>query len=373
MSFRDIPLPPNWEEAVDAKTGKPYYIDHENKCTTWIDPRHWYDPSKPKTFAECKNNELPLGWEEVNDQRYGTIYMNHITRHVQVTDPRLEFMAEKQRMINNFVSLARSDKSDRTPSSRGSTPTNQLPNHHSDQLDIEKMKRDNELSKQRLESLRREVKINLGINDLKKERDHVKNLIIKTDERIDKLMRELRKTEPKTQALLNVAEKERQLAEAAILHVSSSDPVKAREEQERKCEILKMEFQRAKQINNENLKNEVKNAERREEIIKQVQQENQSRQRLALMLDSLTQPGRRIDRSQTFSDHPHRPDKVNDDRNKVISLIDLTGNSAEKHLHILPDNLLKVQVGPRRAGQGHSAVSINSPNNSGCHIDRDLY
>ena len=42
-------------------------------------------------------------------------------------------------------------------------------------------------------------KINLGINDLKKERDHVKNLIIKTDERIDKLMRELRKTEPKTQ------------------------------------------------------------------------------------------------------------------------------------------------------------------------------
>ena len=26
MSFRDIPLPPNWEEAVDAKTGKPYYI-----------------------------------------------------------------------------------------------------------------------------------------------------------------------------------------------------------------------------------------------------------------------------------------------------------------------------------------------------------
>ena len=74
-----------------------------------------------------------------------------------IVDPRREFEAEKQRMISNFVSMAaRSDKSDRTPSSRGSTPTNQ--NHHSDQLDIEKMKRDNELSKQRLESLRREVK-----------------------------------------------------------------------------------------------------------------------------------------------------------------------------------------------------------------------
>ena len=51
--------------------------------TTWVDPRHWYDPDKPRTFAECKNNELPLGWEEVDDQRYGRVYMNHITRHVQ--------------------------------------------------------------------------------------------------------------------------------------------------------------------------------------------------------------------------------------------------------------------------------------------------
>ena len=49
------------------------------------------------------------------------------------------------------------------------------------------------------------------------------------------------------QDLLNVAEKERELAEAAILHVSSKDPVKARE-QEKKCEILKEEFLRAKQV-----------------------------------------------------------------------------------------------------------------------------
>ena len=48
------------------------------------------------------------------------------------------------------------------------------------------------------------LKINLGINDLKKEREHVKNLIIKTDERIDKLMRELRKTEPKTQESIHI-------------------------------------------------------------------------------------------------------------------------------------------------------------------------
>ena len=57
--------------------------DHENKVTTWVDPRHWYDPDKPRTFAECKENELPLGWEEVDDQRFGKVFMNHITRHVQ--------------------------------------------------------------------------------------------------------------------------------------------------------------------------------------------------------------------------------------------------------------------------------------------------
>lgn len=96
MSFRGRPLPPNWEEAIDSKSGKSYFIDHENKVTTWVDPRHWYDPDKPRTFAECKENELPLGWEEVNDQRYGKVYMNHITRHVQVNDPRAEFEMEER-------------------------------------------------------------------------------------------------------------------------------------------------------------------------------------------------------------------------------------------------------------------------------------
>ena len=52
--------------------------------------------------------------------------------------------------------------------------------------------------------LRRELKTTMGINDLKKERDHVKNLIVKTDERIDKLVRELRKTEPKSYLVRNI-------------------------------------------------------------------------------------------------------------------------------------------------------------------------
>lgn len=34
----DIPLPDGWDMATDFD-GKVYYIDHQNKKTTWIDPR----------------------------------------------------------------------------------------------------------------------------------------------------------------------------------------------------------------------------------------------------------------------------------------------------------------------------------------------
>lgn len=50
MSLDGGPLPPNWEEAFDPSSGRPYFIDHSNKRTTWMDPRKWMDPSAPRTF-----------------------------------------------------------------------------------------------------------------------------------------------------------------------------------------------------------------------------------------------------------------------------------------------------------------------------------
>mmetsp|Transcript_24548 Transcript_24548/g.53586 ORF Transcript_24548/g.53586 Transcript_24548/m.53586 type:complete len:464 (-) Transcript_24548:177-1568(-) len=32
---RSQPLPPGWEERVDAATGRPFYVDYINKCTSW--------------------------------------------------------------------------------------------------------------------------------------------------------------------------------------------------------------------------------------------------------------------------------------------------------------------------------------------------
>ena len=55
-------------------------------------------------FTECKNGELPLGWEEVVDPRYGKLFINHLDRQVQVEDPRTQYLGQKEQMIANFIS-----------------------------------------------------------------------------------------------------------------------------------------------------------------------------------------------------------------------------------------------------------------------------
>jgi len=47
---RELPLPSGWEEAVDYD-GRVFYIDHNTRRTSWLDPRDRL--TKPKTFADC--------------------------------------------------------------------------------------------------------------------------------------------------------------------------------------------------------------------------------------------------------------------------------------------------------------------------------
>ena len=47
---RELPLPSGWEESVDFD-GRVFYIDHNTKRTSWLDPRDRL--TKPKTFADC--------------------------------------------------------------------------------------------------------------------------------------------------------------------------------------------------------------------------------------------------------------------------------------------------------------------------------
>ncbi|KAL0116549.1 hypothetical protein PUN28_009893 [Cardiocondyla obscurior] len=99
----EIPLPEGWDVAQDFD-GKVYFIDHNTRKTTWIDPRDRF--TKPQTFADCIGNELPLGWEEAYDKYVGAYYINHVNQTTQLEDPRLEWRAIQEAMLRDYMQTA---------------------------------------------------------------------------------------------------------------------------------------------------------------------------------------------------------------------------------------------------------------------------
>ncbi|XP_046880825.1 membrane-associated guanylate kinase, WW and PDZ domain-containing protein 1b isoform X9 [Hypomesus transpacificus] len=99
------PLPDNWEMAY-TENGEVYFIDHNTKTTSWIDPRCLDKPQKP--LEECEDDEgvhteeldneleLPTGWEKIEDPVYGVYYVDHINRKTQYENPVLEAKRRKQ-------------------------------------------------------------------------------------------------------------------------------------------------------------------------------------------------------------------------------------------------------------------------------------
>ncbi|XP_070404193.1 membrane-associated guanylate kinase, WW and PDZ domain-containing protein 2a isoform X4 [Nothobranchius furzeri] len=79
-------LPDNWEMAYTEK-GEVYFIDHNTKTTSWLDPRL---AKKAKPPEECNEDELPYGWEKIDDPIYGSYYVDHINRRTQFENPVLE-------------------------------------------------------------------------------------------------------------------------------------------------------------------------------------------------------------------------------------------------------------------------------------------
>ena len=45
---------------------------------------HWLDPRlsrvQKKRPEDCEDNELPFGWERIDDPHYGTYYIDHVNR-----------------------------------------------------------------------------------------------------------------------------------------------------------------------------------------------------------------------------------------------------------------------------------------------------
>ncbi|XP_059188405.1 membrane-associated guanylate kinase, WW and PDZ domain-containing protein 3a isoform X2 [Centropristis striata] len=76
-------LPKNWEMAY-TETGMVYFIDHNSKTTTWLDPRL---AKKAKPPEKCEEGELPYGWEKIEDPQYGTYFVDHINQKTQFENP----------------------------------------------------------------------------------------------------------------------------------------------------------------------------------------------------------------------------------------------------------------------------------------------
>ncbi|XP_067105779.1 E3 ubiquitin-protein ligase NEDD4-like isoform X3 [Osmerus mordax] len=89
-------LPPGWEMRI-APNGRPFFIDHNSRVTTWEDPRLKY-PVHLRTKASLDPGDLgPLpnlleepGWEERIHADGRTFYIDHNTKNTQWEDPRLQ-------------------------------------------------------------------------------------------------------------------------------------------------------------------------------------------------------------------------------------------------------------------------------------------
>uniref|UniRef100_A0A3Q3WT41 E3 ubiquitin-protein ligase n=1 Tax=Mola mola TaxID=94237 RepID=A0A3Q3WT41_MOLML len=84
-------LPAGWE-VRSAPSGRPFFIDHNSKTTTWEDPRLKI-PVQQRRKASLDPNDLgplPPGWEERFHSDGRIFYIDHNTRTTQWDDPRLQ-------------------------------------------------------------------------------------------------------------------------------------------------------------------------------------------------------------------------------------------------------------------------------------------
>ncbi|KAG8435873.1 hypothetical protein GDO86_007098 [Hymenochirus boettgeri] len=98
------PLPENWEMAY-TENGEVYFIDHNTKTTSWLDPRCL---NKQKPLEECEDDEgvhteeldseleNTSRREKIEDPVYGVYYVDHINRKTQYENPVLEAKRKKQ-------------------------------------------------------------------------------------------------------------------------------------------------------------------------------------------------------------------------------------------------------------------------------------
>ncbi|KZS99827.1 HECT-domain-containing protein [Laetiporus sulphureus 93-53] len=91
------PLPAGWEERYTPE-GRPYYVDHNTRTTTWVDPRRQTiirvmgpnagnNTFQPQTISQL--GPLPSGWEMRLTSTARVYFVDHNTKTTTWDDPRL--------------------------------------------------------------------------------------------------------------------------------------------------------------------------------------------------------------------------------------------------------------------------------------------
>ncbi|KAI6036645.1 hypothetical protein BKA83DRAFT_26209 [Pisolithus microcarpus] len=90
-------LPPGWEERYTPE-GRPYYVDHNTRTTTWVDPRRHtvvrvMGPNGQSTSLQSQPmsqlGPLPSGWEMRLTSTARVYFVDHNTKTTTWDDPRL--------------------------------------------------------------------------------------------------------------------------------------------------------------------------------------------------------------------------------------------------------------------------------------------
>ena len=72
-------MPPGWESRL-TDDGKVYFVNHNRRTTTWLDPR--------KSDARKLSADMPNGWEIGQAEEGRTYFIDHNTRTTTWLDPR---------------------------------------------------------------------------------------------------------------------------------------------------------------------------------------------------------------------------------------------------------------------------------------------
>lgn len=87
-TYADVPLPAGWEERRTPE-GRPYFVDHNHRLTTWSDPRLVTTAASGSSTANANLGPLPSGWEMRLTSTGRIYFVDHNTRTTSWDDPRL--------------------------------------------------------------------------------------------------------------------------------------------------------------------------------------------------------------------------------------------------------------------------------------------